>query len=126
MLIKVKIISVADDTNQKKFTALGRANEEFNDRSYYQHVGFSSIPRVDANGIVIKSGETYTMVATTDKSSNRPVLSNAGDVVVYADADKYIKVAVDGAITIINDNGSIKLKATGQVDINDGNLTIEP
>lgn len=126
MLIKTKISSVADGANQKIYNGIGRANEELNNRSYFQHVGFSSIPRANAVGIVLSEDDTYSMIATTDTSSDRPVLSSAGDVCIYADADKFVKVAADGAITIINDNGSIVLKANGQIDLNNGNLTVDP
>ena len=125
MPIKVKISSVTDGTNQKLYSGVGRAEEEFNNRSYFQHVGFSSIPKEGSVGIVFKEDNTFTMVASTDTSSDRPVLSNAGDVCIYSDADKYVKVAADGEITITNSavsGGKIVIKANGDIEIGSASL----
>jgi phage gp45-like len=124
-MIKVKIISVTDDDYQKLFTAIGRGNEEFNNRSYFQHAGFTSIPKVNTVGIVFEEGNTYTMVATADPLADRPTLTNEKDVAIYADANKYIKISADGTIEVSNGNGNITMSASGDVDINNGNLTVD-
>ncbi len=123
-VIKCKIISVTDGEYQKIVDAIGRASsEEINDRSYFQHVGFTSIPPADTVGVMITDGNNYTMIATADPSASRPALSNEKDVAIYADADNYIKINGDtGEITVENDNNKITLKANGDIEIGGSGL----
>ena len=109
-MIKVKVSSVSEHTYQKLFSGIGRANEEFNNRSYFQHAGFTSLPKANTVGIVIEEGNTFTMVATADPSSSRPTLASAGDAAIYSDADTYVMVKDDGEIEIANENNSITLR----------------
>lgn len=120
--MKVKIVDVTDGDYQKIFNAIGRPNEELNNRSYFQHVGFSSIPKAGTIGIVIKDGDNYTMIATTDESADRPALSNELDMCIYADADKYIKILATGEIEIANDNNKITLKENGDIELGSASL----
>jgi phage gp45-like len=125
-MIKVKIISVTDNDYQKLFTAVGRGNEEFNNRSYFQHSGFTSIPKANDIGIVIEEGNTYTMVATAGPLDDRPELSNEGDVAIYASAEKYVMVKDDGEIVIKNDaisGGKITIKTNGDIELGSSSLS---
>ena len=121
-MIKVKISSVSEHNYQKLYTAIGRGAEEFNNRSYFQHAGFTSLPKANTVGIVIEDGNTFTMVATADPSSSRPTLASAGDAAIYSDADTYVMVKDDGEIEIANENNSITLKANGDIEIGNANL----
>jgi len=124
-VIKVKILDVTDDTEQKIYNAIGRPNEELTERSYFQHVGFTSIPRANSVGIVLQDGENYTLIATTDTDSDRPTLSSSGDTALYSDSDKYIKIAATGEITIQNgaaSGGKITLKTNGDIEIGSTSL----
>lgn len=125
-MIKVKIVSITENDYQKLYTGIGRANEEFNDRSYFQHAGFTSLPKANTIGIVIEDGNTYTMVATADPLADRPALTDKTDVAIYSNAERYVMIKADGEIMIANENGFVNLKPDGTVDINGGNLTVDP
>lgn len=109
-------------------------NDTYESRPYFQHVGFSSIPKEDSEGIIIQNGNAIYLIATQDPQGNRPVLEDEGDTCVYTDSDNYIKIAADGSITVIskgksikvdNGQGVIELQSSGKVSINGGKLTVE-
>jgi phage gp45-like len=119
-IIKCKVGSVADGEFQKTITGNARPNEEINLRSYFQHVGFSSIPREDSVAIGIIYGDNVTFFGTAEPVTERPKLFNAGDVCIYSDEDKYIKILASGNIEASNGNGSITLKANGDIELGSG------
>lgn len=122
-VIKCKITSVVDGIFQKIYSAIGKtAADTITDRSYFQHVGFTSLPRADAVGIVLKDGQTLTMIATSDQDTDRPAMSAEGDCAVYADADKYVKIDAGGEITVKNNNNTITLKANGDIELGAASL----
>lgn len=126
-MIRVNISSVSEATITKVFSGSGRTeNEQIVDRPYFQHTGFTSIPKANTKGVADVQGNRVFLIATSDTQADRPVLSSETDVAIYADADKYIKIEADGKITLANDNGTIVLEANGQVNINSGNLTVDP
>jgi phage gp45-like len=116
-ITKVKIVSVADGDSQKLYSAIGNAGEEFTDRIYYQHSGLSSIPKAGDMGVVLSDGNNHTMISTSDNLTDRPELSNEGDVCIYSDADKFIKVLANGNILISNNNNSVTLKTNGDIEL---------
>ena len=119
---KCGIVSVTDGTFQKVLQAIGRSNEEINDRSYYQHVGFTSIPPAGSVEIIVADGDNLTMIASADPLDSRPELSNEKDVAVYADADKYVKILAGGDIEVANNNNKITLKANGDIELGSASL----
>ena len=121
-VIECQIVTVSEDDYQKLFSAIGRPNEEFNDRSYYQHFGFSSLPPANSRGIVISDGDNYTMIATEVSSTEKPSLSAEKDTCIYSDADKYVMCKSGGDIEIANNNNKIILKANGDIELGDGTL----
>lgn len=107
----------------------------------YQHFGFSSAPEPGMELVLLKDGNSYLTVAEND-GSNRPEI-DSGEVMVYRSptqyiyfkADKSIEITAgksvititdDGVVEVVNDNGGIVMAANGQVDINGGNLTVDP
>jgi phage gp45-like len=116
-MFKCIITDVTDGDYQKVVNALGRPNEQIVNRSYFQHVGFTSIPPEGSIGIIIHEDNNLSMIATADPATNRPALTNERDVAVYADANKYIKIDVDGKIEIKNNNNTITLKANGDIEL---------
>jgi len=110
----------------KLVSGTGRMNEEISDRPAYQQTGFSSLSKNGTQHIGIVNGNQIIIIASADTQDDRPVLSSAGDAVMYSSKTVYIKVNADESIKIDNGSGTIELKANGQVDINDGNLTVEP
>lgn len=120
-VIKVSISGVTEGEAQKIFNAIGRPNENLENRSYFQHCGFSSIPRKSAIGVVLKDGDNYTMIASADHEDDRPVLSNDGDCCMYSSKNRYIKIDNStGDITAKNDSGTITLKNNGDVELGEG------
>lgn len=120
---KVNIVSVSEDDLNKIFSAIGMGSGEYTNRSFYQHVGFTSKPKPDTIGLVLKSGDNYTMIASTDSKTDRPELSNDKDVAIYSDADKYVKINAGGDIEISNNNNTITLKANGGIELGTGILS---
>lgn len=121
-IIKAKIQSVTDGEYQKILNAIGLPSEEINSRSYFQHCGFSSIPKQNTVGIAIIYGNQVTFFASADPASSRPTLSSEGDVCIYSDADKYVKILSTGEIKAGNNNNSITLKADGDIEIGSSSL----
>ncbi|MCK5450251.1 MAG: phage baseplate assembly protein [Candidatus Omnitrophica bacterium] len=116
-IIKCKISSVTDGDYQKIVNGIGRPNEEITERSYFQHVGLTSIPPVDSVGVALIDGNNVSVIATADSQASRPALTNEKDVAIYADADKYVKIVAGGDIEIANNNNSIILKANGDIEL---------
>lgn len=120
-IIKCKFLDCTDGEYQKIMNAIGVPNEEINNRSYFQHFGFSSIPQAPCVGIGIIYDNQITFFASADPASYRPALSS-GETCIYADADKYIKLKTTGEIVIKNNNNTITLKADGDIEIGASNL----
>lgn len=118
--------TVSESTSNKLITGTGRLNEEIHARPLYQQVGFTSLPRANSRHVGIIEGNIITIVAGTDTENDRPVLTNAGDCAIYANKTVYIKLEDSGDITIDNGSGKIVLQSNGQININDGNLTVDP
>lgn len=121
-IIKGKIISVTDGEYQKVLTAIGVPNEEITNRSYFQHVGFSSIPRANSVGIGIMYDNQITFFASAEPLTDRPTLNNPGDTCIHSDENIYIKINANGDIGIVNENNSITINANGSINIGGSNL----
>jgi len=121
-MIKCKVTAVTDGDFQKLLNAIGRPNEEIVNRSYFQHVGLTSIPPAGSVGILIVDGDNVTMIASADPLADRPELSNEKDVALYADENKYVKINADGEIVVKNNNNTITLKANGDIEIGGSGL----
>ena len=106
-----------------------------------QHYGFTSMPLSDAELTVHRDGANWYSLA--EDSKDRPTTLNPGEVMLYVDKDTNILIKPDGTISMTNgegtfvlgphgtivmtnSKGSIDLDSdTGQVDINNGNLTVD-
>lgn len=120
-VMKCKIVEVTDGQVQKIIDALGGPGDEINERSYFQHTGFSSIPRADDIGIALVYGNSITFIGSADNKDDRPELNNEGDMCIYSDENKYIKVLASGDIEVSNGNASIELNAAGDIEASNGN-----
>jgi len=89
----------------------------------YQHYGFTSMPPVGTELIAVGAGNNVASIA--EDPDGRPDV-NAGEVCVYFSDEQYVKLCVDGSIEVVNKNGNITLDGNGKVDVNDGNLTVNP
>lgn len=108
-MIKGLITNVTDGDYQKVVNGIGRPNEEINSRSYFQHTGFTSLPKANSRGIFIVDGENVTCIASADALADRPALSNEKDVAVYSDSDNYMKIDGDTDNIRINSEGNIEI-----------------
>ena len=113
---KVKISSVSDDLIERKFSGKGATGETYVDRAFWQHRGFSSIPKDGDFGLVMKDGNFYVMVASSDKASDRPTI-DPGDVCMHTSTGRYILLEDSGNITVTNDNAIITVTNSGEVNI---------
>ena len=130
-VVKALQIEMTDTVNpnfqpQKTFTASGLMGEEIHQRSMYQCSGFSRILKQNDVLICMVDDDRGTVTAIASEASDRPLLTDQGDTAMYSSDTVYIKIRASGSILIDNGVGTIELKATGQVDINNGNLTIDP
>jgi len=125
--------------------------DSYSNRSYFQHDGFYSIPRSESvvgagDGdeiIFVKADNTYVAIASASAASLKPALTSEGDSCIYYNAEIFVAVLADGTVRIQskgglflmepdgvismeNDVGSIDMAADGTVDINGGNLTVDP
>lgn len=126
ILIQIEVSGGVTESNyQKLLNGEGRLQEEITARPYYQHTGFTSIPKDGSRCVGFIDGNQVTIVASADLEADRPLLSNAKDVAIYADKTKFIKIAADGVITIDNGTGKIVMGTDGQVNINEGSLTVD-
>ena len=89
----------------------------------YQHYGFTSMPRVGTELIAVGAGNNVASIA--EDPDGRPDVE-AGEVCVYVSDEQYVKLLADGSIELVNDKGNITLGADGTVNVNDGNLTVDP
>ena len=122
--VNIESVTEASTQTMKILQGSGVLGEEFVDRAYFGQAGFSHLPKEDDIGIMVKDGNSIVVIAS--ESPDRPLLSNEGDTVMYASETVYIKITNAGVVLIDNGSGTIELKANGQVDINDGNLTVDP
>jgi hypothetical protein len=115
-MIRVKIAQIIDNASKaiKRFKAIGRPGETIENREYFQHGGFTSRPRPEAQGIVIKRGDVFIMIASDDPR-HRPPLASDGDAALHADTNIYVMTKA---------NGEIEIKTSGKVKIDSGNIEI--
>ena len=83
----------------KRFSASGRTGETISNREYMQHYGLTSRPLSGAEGIIIKNGNHYIMVASDDRRY-RLAIEN-GEVALYTDEGDTIHLKRGKVIEII-------------------------
>ncbi len=115
--MKALINVVTGKGTEKLFDGSGALGGDYVDRQLFQQAGFTSLPREGSQAVVLKRGDNYICVATSDQPDDTPDLNNAGDVAIYASTDYIIKISVAGEIEIKGNgnSGSIVL-GTGVVD----------
>jgi phage gp45-like len=127
------------DKNYKLFSLDGQNGQKLTVAAY-QHYGFTSMPKTGTEVIYVEDNGALAAVAEDD--AERPTVA-AGGVMVYIDDSHYILLEDGGDILIINGDATIGLQSnktitlnngqgsvvidgsTGQVDINNGNLTVD-
>jgi len=90
--------------------------EEIENTEVFSMDGFTSCPEDDSECIAIQSGHRTIVIAGTDRTTI-PALST-GDKAMHAAADQYVIIRKNGDI-------EIKCKAGSQININNGNLTVD-
>ena len=81
-MIRALISSVVEGAI-KRFSAAGRPGEQFDDREYLQHYGFTSRPLPGAEGVLICDGNHVVMVASDDRRYRIQMVD--GEVALYTD-----------------------------------------
>jgi len=121
-LIKITVSSATESNLYKKISASGNIGEEITERPYFQHRGFTSLPKEDDLAVALVDGNQVTLIGSVDSLTTRPELSSEGDVAIYVDTDKYVKIEADGKITVKNNNSTITLKANGDIELGTSSL----
>jgi|DewCreStandDraft_5_1066085.scaffolds.fasta_scaffold03034_7 phage gp45-like len=94
----------------KRFTAIGRKDEVISNREYIQHYGFSSRPLPGAEGVIMKEGNHYIMIASDDRRYRMQI--EAGEVILYTD---------EGDKIHLKRNKEIHIQTGNQLTINSQN-----
>jgi phage gp45-like len=74
----------------KRFSATGRPGEEFINREYFQHYGYTSRPLPGAEGIIIRDGNHIIMIGSDDRRYR--VAIEEGEVALYDDQGQVIRL----------------------------------
>lgn len=119
--------------------------DEFRRRSYFQHVGFYSLPRSDIADqmIFLRSDNTYIAIASEGLKIYKPLLHDEGDTAIYSDGGTWVATLADGTvkcqanalsiilmepdgtITLQNQKGTIEITPAGAITIaGDGDILI--
>jgi len=99
----------------KRFSASGRQGEQFDNREYMQHYGFTSRPLSGAEAIIIKDGNHIVMIASDDRRY-RIALEN-GEVCLYTDEGDFIHFKRNKLLHISTGN-KLLVDATNDIEIN--------
>ena len=83
----------------KRFSASGRTGETISNREYMQHYGLTSRPLPGAEGIIIKNGNHYIMVASDDRRCRLAVEN--GEVALYTDEGDKVHLKRGKVIEIV-------------------------
>jgi phage gp45-like len=98
----------------KRFSAYGRTDETIDDREYFQHYGFTSRPKPDAELIIIQEDNHYVAIASDDRRYR--IALEEGEVAIYTDEGDKIHLMRDKTIHIVSGNKLIA-DVTNEVDI---------
>lgn len=80
----------------KRFSATGRCDETIENREYFQHYGFTSMPHSGAETIIIANGNQVIAIASDDRRY-RIVLEN-GEVALYDSQGQFVHLMSGGKI----------------------------
>jgi len=83
--------------------------------------GIDSLP---GNTDKFSLSDAVAHIGFRDFKGDHPLINNNEDLEIIYN-DKKIMLQDNGDITLQNDNGIIAIRANGQIDINNGNLTVE-
>jgi len=111
-VIRVILQSVRESAI-KLFAATGRIGERFTGREYFQHYGFTSSPLPGAEGILVKRGNHYIMVATDDRRHR--IRIDSGEVAIYTDEGDHIHLKRGRIAEIVTE--TLVIKAATKVRI---------
>ncbi len=123
-LTRATLVEVDDTGTQQLLRLKGMHGEEFTKVYRFQQHGFSSVPPVGSEGVLLRMGETERMLALGfEAKSIRPKGNNVGASVLYGDNGE--TVTLDGnKITIeapnevtVNVNGTMIKATAGRLDL---------
>ncbi len=88
------LISAVVEGVIKRFSASGRVDETFESREYFQHYGFTSRPKANAEGIIINAGNHYIMIASDDRRYR--IALEDGEAALYDDLGQRVHLTRHG------------------------------
>jgi phage gp45-like len=89
-MVRVIIKSVVEGVI-KRFSATGRVGEDFTDREYFQHYGYTSRPKPGAEGVIDDSVRNHIIMVASDDRRYRIAIEE-GEVALYDDQGQVVKL----------------------------------
>jgi len=128
MLRRVSVVEVDDTGSQQRIRATGLSGEEFRNVVRLQPHGFSSVPPVGAEGVILTMGgrSDRAHFLGLEHKDRRPTGRKAEEGVLYGPDDQEIYISKDG-ITISGGKNKKPLTITvgsSKVTVSDGKVTI--
>ncbi len=99
----------------KRVAMSGRPGESFKSREYFQHYGFTSRPLAGAEGILIREGNHFVLVASDDRRYR--IAIEGGEVAFYTDEGDFIHFK-RGMEIHVNTGNRLVVDAAAQVEVN--------
>ncbi len=115
-MIRARVKSVLEGAI-KRFSAYGRPDEEFADREYFQHYGFTSRPLADGEMIVIRDGNHVVAIASDDRRYR--IALEAGEVAIYTDEGDHVRLKRGQEIYVKSGN-KVMVDAANLIDLKTG------
>lgn len=105
----------------KRFTGDGRSGEDFTDREYLQHYGFTSRPINGAEGLALVDGNTVYLIASDDRTFRLAIAD--GEVALYTDEGDHIHFKRGNEIEI-QSGGTVTITAAVDVTVTAPDVTV--
>jgi phage gp45-like len=134
MITRAKLLEVDDSGTQQFLRLKGLAGEEFTQVYRFQPHGFSSVPPVGAEGVVLRMAETERMMAFGFEAKDLRPKNNAGETTHIYGKKVVIEAAeieIKGKVQITGEKLRHNAKNVGDTHVHGGIVkggdnTIEP
>ncbi len=121
------VVQLVSDEKRLQMLQLGvLADEDADDGERFQQYGFSSVPHVGAEAVVVFPGgdRGHPLVIAVDDRRHRPTGGEAGEVVIYTDEGDTIRLGRGNIITITT-TGTVNVEAP-TVNLGPGAAALTP
>jgi phage baseplate assembly protein V len=120
-LIRVKISEVVEGVI-KRWSGIGRHNETFDSREFFQQYGFSSIPPDNSEGLALKDGNRVFLFASDNRTYR--IALQKGETIVFTDEGDRIHFK-RGKEILIQTGNKLTVEASAEVKITAPTVTID-